>query len=53
MVEMVVNTDAELQDGAYGGHWSPQCTGTRVREGVEVGSIRTCCDIQKKLHSTQ
>ena len=53
MVEMVVNTEAEMQEGADGGHWAPQSTGTRVREGVEVGSIRTCCDIQKKLHSNQ
>lgn len=41
--ETVVKTEAEMQQGADGGHWAPQSTGTRVQSGVEAGSIRTCC----------
>lgn len=41
--EMVVKTEAEMQEGVDGGYWALQNTRNRVWEGVEVGSIRTCC----------
>lgn len=41
--EMVVKTEAEMQEGVDGGYWAPQSARNRVWEGVEAGSIRTCC----------